>query len=91
MSGREVLAVVACVTALCSAYHRAGEILHHIRARSDARKAARLDAFTEDSTQELAQSLTRGGSVVQSQFDRDYKRFGATFADGDGWSTDQRD
>ena len=84
MSGIEVLAVVACVAAVCSAYHDGADILRQIRAKRNARKAARMDAFTEDATHELEVSLTRGEDVIQSQYDRDYKRFGAAFANGDG-------
>ena len=84
MSGIEVLAVVACVAAVCSAYHDGAEILQQIRAKRNARKAARLDAFTEDATRELEVSLTRGEDVIQSQYERDYKRFGVAFANGDG-------
>ncbi len=90
MSGTEVLGVVACVAALCSAYHNGGEILQQIRAERNARQAARLDAFTEDSTHDLAISLARGEDVIQSQYDRDYKRFGQAFADGDGRQCIQR-
>ena len=84
MSGIEVLAVVACVAAVCSAYHDGAEILQQIRAKRNARKAARLDAFSEDTTHELGISLARGQDVIQSQYDRDYKRFGVAFANGDG-------
>jgi len=80
----EVLGVVACVSALCSAYHNGGEILQQIRAERKARQAVRLDAFTEDSTHDLEISLARGEDVIQSQYDRDFKRFGQAFADGDG-------
>ena len=84
MSGLELLAVVACVAAVCSAYHDGAEILQQIKAKRKARKAARQDLLTESSTQELELSLHRGEDVVQSQYDRDYKRFGAAFANGDG-------
>lgn len=81
MADPEVLGVVACVGALCSAYNDGGEM---IRAKRNARLAVRLDAFTQDSTHDLEVSLTRGRDVIQSQYDRDYKRFGKAFADGDG-------
>ena len=84
MSGVELLAVVACVAAVCSAYHDGAEILQQIKAKRRARKAARQDLLTENSTQELELSLHRGENVVQSQYDRDYKRFGTAFANGDG-------
>ena len=57
MSGVELLAVVACVAAVCSAYHDGAEILQQIKAKRKARKAARQDLLTENSTQELELSL----------------------------------
>ena len=77
-------------TSIGSAYHDGAEILQQIKAKRKARKAARQDLLTESSTQELELSLHRGEDVVQSQYDRDYKRFGAAFANGDGslyWPT----
>lgn len=88
MSGMEVLAVVACVAAVCSAYHDGGELLEQVTVKRNARKVARRDALIDDSTQDLRLSLTRGESVVQSQYDRDYRRFGAAFADGDSIAKD---
>ncbi|KAL8792821.1 MAG: hypothetical protein Q9195_004550 [Heterodermia aff. obscurata] len=88
MSGLELLAVVACVAAVCSAYHDGAEILQQIKAKRKARRAARQDLLTESSTQELELSLHRGEDVVQSQYDRDYKRFGAAFANGDDIAKD---
>ena len=90
MSGLELIAVVACIGAIVSAYHDGAEILQQIKAKRKARKLGRQDLLTESSTQELELSLHRGEDVVQSQYDRDYKRFGAAFADGDGKSTDRR-
>lgn len=84
MSGAEVLAVVACVAAVCSAYHDGAELLQRVIASRNASNASQWDALTGDSIEELRQSLFRGKSVVQSQYDRDYRRFGAAFADGDG-------
>lgn len=83
MSGTEVLAVAACVGAVCSAYRDAAELLEQITAKRIAQKVAHWDGLIDDSTEDLRLSLTRGESVVQSQYSRDYRRFGAPFADGD--------
>ena len=67
------------VAAICSLYRDGAEILRKIKAKDQARKV--LSAL---STQELELSLHRGEEVVQSQYDRDYKRFGTVFTNGDG-------
>ena len=90
MSGMELLAVVACVAAVCSAFHDGGELVQQIKAKRKAQKALLSnDAPSEAnyaSTTELEMSLSRGEGVVRSQFDRDFKRFGETFATGDRMS-----
>lgn len=91
MSALELTAVVACVAAVCSAYHDGAEILQQIKAKSRARRPARQDLLTESSTNELELSLHRGEDVVQSQYERDYKRFGVAFSDGDGTNADKFD
>ena len=87
MAGMELLAVVACVAAVCSAYHDGGELVQQIKAKRKAKKALlSQDAPcgpNDGSTTELEKSLSRGEGVVRSQFDRDFKRFGETFATGD--------
>lgn len=86
----ELLAVVACVAAVCSAYHDGGELVQQIKAKRKAKKALLPNDTPSDpnnaSTTELEMSLSRGESVVRSQFDRDFKRFGETFATGDSGS-----
>lgn len=83
----ELLAVVACVAAVCSAYHDGGELVQQIKAKRKAQKALlsndAANAANYASTTELEMSLSRGEGVVRSQFDRDFKRFGETFATGD--------
>ena len=101
MAGMELLAVDACVTALCAAYYDGGQLVQQIKAKRKAKKAAlsaqevdvdangdahaRARGGTKDhaSTTDLEISLSRGEAVVRSQFDRDFKRFGETFATGD--------
>ena len=83
MSDVEALAIVAYVAAVCSAYHDAAELLQQITMKRNARNDFQWDALIDDSAQDLRLSLTRGKSVVQSQYDRDYRRFGTAFANGD--------
>lgn len=84
MSGLELLAVVACVAAVCSAYHDGAELVHQIKAKRKARRALHQEVSSQNfSTSELEKSLTRGEEVVRSQYDRDFRRFGASFEFGD--------
>lgn len=84
MSGLELLAVVACVAAVCSAYRDGSELVQQIKAKRKAKKALLQEAASQNSsTQELEKSLSRGEGVVRDQYDRDFKRFGASFANGD--------
>lgn len=84
MSGLELLAVVACVAAVCSAYHDGAELVHQIKAKRKAKRALQQELSSEpSSTTELELSLNRGEAVVRSQYDRDFRRFGDSFAHGD--------
>lgn len=84
MSGLEILAVVGCVAAVCSAYHDGAELVQQIKAKRKARKALLQEAASQNSsTQELEQSLSRGEGIVRDQYDRDFRRFGDSFANGD--------
>ena len=82
MSGLELLAVVACVAAVCSAYHDGAELVHQIKAKRKARRHQEVSSQTFE-TRELERSLHRGEEVVRSQYDRDFRRFGASFESGD--------
>ena len=79
MSGLELVAVVACVAAVVSAYQDGTELVKKYKAKRQARKAQQ-----EETTQELELSLTRGERTVQDQYNRDFRRFGQSFAEGDG-------
>ncbi|MCJ1470871.1 hypothetical protein MMC07_009518 [Pseudocyphellaria aurata] len=84
MSGLELLAVVACVAAVCSAYHDGAELVHQIKAKRKAKKALQqVPSSQNSSTAELEASLHRGEDVVRNQYDRDFRRFGDSFAHGD--------
>ena len=81
MSGLELVAVVACVAAVVSAYQDGTELVKKYKAKRQARKALQSQ---EETTQDLELSLSRGERTVQDQYDRDYRRFGQSFAEGDG-------
>ncbi|KAI4108425.1 MAG: hypothetical protein L6R37_001029 [Teloschistes peruensis] len=83
MSGLELVAVVACIGAIISAYHDGAELVSQIKAKRRARRALQNGSLQELTTKELEESLHRGGGVVQSQFDRDARRFGEQFTTGD--------
>ena len=75
--------MVGCVAAVCSAYHDGAELVQHIKAKRKARKALKQGSKIDESTRELSLSLNRGEDVVRSQYDRDFRRFGDSFASGD--------
>ena len=83
MSGLEILAVVSCVAAVCSAYHDGTELIHQIKERRKAKKALREAVSPDSTTKDLELSLARGQDVVRSQYDRDFRRLGQAFALGD--------
>lgn len=78
-------AVVGCIQLVCNAFHDAAELLRQVRTSRGLRVDRRHDGglLEEMQMQDLELSLTRGASVIQSQYDRDYKRFGTAFAKGD--------
>ncbi|KAL8832239.1 MAG: hypothetical protein Q9170_004960 [Blastenia crenularia] len=88
MSGLELVAVVACVGAIISAYHDGAQLVAQIKAKRKAKKASQ-DGLQEVTTQELESSLYRGQGIVQSQFDRDARRFGDQFRVGDRVACEQ--
>ena len=85
MSGLEILAVVGCVAAVCSAYHDGSELIHEIKERRRAKKALQ-NSIQDRSTQELEASLGRGEVTIRSQYDHDFRRLGSAFAHGDRMS-----
>ena len=68
---------------MISAYHDGTELIQHIKAKRKAKRALQDGSAIDTSTQELEQSLKRGEVVIGSQYDRDFKRFGDSFALGD--------
>ena len=84
MATLELFAVVTCVTAVCSAYHDGAELVQQIKAKRKARRALLQNASSQHvATSELEMSLHRGEGVIRSQYDRDFRRFGKSFAQGD--------
>lgn len=79
------MAVVGCIQLVCRAFHDAAELLRQVRTSRGLREDRRHDEglLEEMQMQDLELSLERGASIVQSQYDRDYKRFGSAFAKGD--------
>ena len=89
MTGMEIVAVVACVAAVCSAYRDGTELVKQIKEKRRARKELEASFRIRETaaTQDLELSLTRGQGTVQNQYDRDFRRYGDTFAQGDREST----
>ena len=83
MSGLEILAVVGCVAAVCSAYHDGTELIHQIKERRKAKRALREAVSPENATKDLELSLAQGQDAVRSRYDRDFRRLGEAFAIGD--------
>ena len=76
MSGMEVVAVLACVATVVSAYKDGGKIVKQIKAKRAAKKALAP-------TQTLESSLERGLVAVEQAKDNGIERYGSKFATGD--------
>ncbi|GAD92856.1 predicted protein [Paecilomyces variotii No. 5] len=85
MSGMEVLAVVACVAAIVSAYNDGAELVKRIKAKREAKRRALADQATHG----LEVSLARGPPAVQTQYDSNFRRFGAQYEQGDQIAREQ--
>jgi len=89
MSGLELLAVVSCISSICSAYQQGSALVQQIKAKRKARKALGAVQYEQDTslqdahTLELERSLQRGQCVVQDQYDFQFRRFGPAFEKGD--------
>lgn len=79
------MAVEECVQLVCNAFEHAAELLRQVRTSRALHGSRPQDAalVKDMQIQDLQLSLNRGGSVIRSQYDRDYKRFGTIFANGD--------
>jgi hypothetical protein len=76
MSGMEVVAVIACVAAVVSAYQDGGRIVKSIKEKRAAKKAGAP-------TESLETSLHRGPLAVGEARDSGIERYGPRFATGD--------
>ncbi|KAL9137649.1 MAG: hypothetical protein Q9175_001138 [Cornicularia normoerica] len=81
MSGIEVVAVLACVAAVVSAYKDGAQIVKQIKAKRAAKKALAP-------TQSLESSLERGPIAVEQAKDNGIERYGSKFATGDKVATE---
>ena len=79
MSGLEILAVVACVAAVVSAFNDGNAIVKSIKAKRNLKKASLP-------SNDLADSLERGPPAVEAEKKLGIDRFGKIFAQGDRMS-----
>ena len=73
--------MVGCVAAITDAYERATDFLHEVQRTKQALGAQ--ERIIAQRTNDLEISLARGREVVQSQYDREFKKLGQPFATGD--------
>lgn len=83
----EQRSVARCVASVASAYQDALDLVREIRKRGRARGAVRSEAPLDAAAEELELSCVRGQEVIRAQYDRDHRRLGTQFAEGDGRST----
>jgi hypothetical protein len=76
-------AALNLVAAIVSAYQEGSELLFSIKERKWAHGTAHAFETEEKLMADLEFSLERGADVVQEEYERDSKRFGANFASGD--------
>ena len=66
-------------------YRDATKLVHRLKEK----RSGTDDALPEQLTKELEDSLSLGSQAVQSQYDRDVRRFGETYARGDAVAREQ--
>ncbi|KXG48558.1 uncharacterized protein PGRI_024280 [Penicillium griseofulvum] len=79
MSGVEVIAVVACVAAIVSAYNDGARMYTAIRKKHHERQA----------TRELERSLALGRTEIQRRFDQHHQELGRRYEEGDAIAREQ--
>ncbi|CAG8003995.1 unnamed protein product [Penicillium olsonii] len=84
MSGAEVIAVVACVAAVVSAYNDGSRILTAIRHKWHDRRRQ-----TDHSTRDLEWSLARGHHEILSQYQEYHHEIGRRYDEGDSIAREQ--
>ncbi|KAJ9298999.1 hypothetical protein DTO271G3_3241 [Paecilomyces variotii] len=85
MSGAEVVAVVACVAAIVSAYTDGAELVKRIKEKREAKRRK----SAEQKIQDLELSLASGPPAVQTQYDSNFRRFGTQYEQGDQIAREQ--
>ncbi|KAJ5152652.1 uncharacterized protein N7482_009130 [Penicillium canariense] len=88
MSGAEVIAVVACVAAVVSAYHDGGQLFSTIKRKWKQHRHPET-ASSEASTNDLEWSLRRGQEDILTQWSAHAGRLGRRFEDGDAIAREQ--
>ncbi|KAJ5910604.1 hypothetical protein N7504_005247 [Penicillium tannophilum] len=84
MSGAEVIAVVACVAAIVSAYRDGSELYRSIKKKWD-RRHPREEASSND----LEHSLDRGQNEILAHWNDHVSRLGRRYEEGDNLSREQ--
>ncbi|KAJ6076099.1 hypothetical protein N7499_008080 [Penicillium canescens] len=84
MSGVEVIAVVACVAAVVSAYNDGSRMFTAIRKKWHERRRQ-----PDQSTRDLEWSLARGHHEILSQYNRHHQELGRLYAEGDSIAREQ--
>jgi hypothetical protein len=71
------------VAAIVTAYRDGADLALALKERRWAHGMAHLDHAEQQHLEDLEMSLARGSDVVQSQYERDWRRIGEAFASGD--------
>ena len=72
------------MAAIVTAYRDGADMVLALRERQRERGMAHLYRGEQRLMEDLEMSLARGSDVVQSQYERDARRVGEAFAEGDG-------
>ncbi|OCT44815.1 hypothetical protein CLCR_05428 [Cladophialophora carrionii] len=82
----DVMSVELCVRAVTDAYRDAAKLVQRLRDKSQRSEEFILP---EQLTKDFEDSLALGSGAVRSQYDRDVRRFGETYARGDAIAREQ--
>ena len=83
MSNSKLTTLVSCVETITSAYLEGVRLVQKIQAKRKTADSLQNGAGDEGSLQELEQSLHQGETTIRTQYDRNFRRFGNSFAMGD--------
>ncbi|OAL34792.1 hypothetical protein AYO20_05987 [Fonsecaea nubica] len=81
----DVMSIEACVEAVVGAYRDASKLVQRLKNK----QASEEFILPEQLTKDLEDSLSLGGTAVQSLYDHDVRRFGETYARGDAIAREQ--